>query len=57
MELDHSGFSTQGATIYAGNIGNNAYILQVSAMGVRLLQGGLAYFYYLRYLEVCNVTI
>lgn len=39
MELDHSGFSTQGATIYAGNIGNNAYILQVSAMGVRLLQG------------------
>ncbi|XP_077982143.1 cleavage and polyadenylation specificity factor subunit 1-like [Glandiceps talaboti] len=39
MELDHSGFSTQGPTVYAGNIGNNAYILQVSPMGVRLLEG------------------
>lgn len=40
MELDHSGFSTQGSTVYSGNIGNNSYIVQVSAMGVRLLQGG-----------------
>ena len=40
MELDHSGFSTQGPTVYAGNIGNNKYIIQVSAMGVRLLDGG-----------------
>ena len=40
MELDHSGFSTQGPTVYAGNIGNNKYIIQVSAMGVRLLEGG-----------------
>ncbi|XP_070574061.1 cleavage and polyadenylation specificity factor subunit 1-like [Ptychodera flava] len=39
MELDHSGFSTQGPTVFAGNIGNNAYILQVSPMGVRLLEG------------------
>ena len=40
MELDHSGFSTQTPTIFAGNIGNNRYIVQVSPMGVRLLEGG-----------------
>ncbi|XP_060076994.1 cleavage and polyadenylation specificity factor subunit 1-like [Ylistrum balloti] len=39
MELDHSGFSTQTATIFAGNIGNDKYIIQVSATGVRLLEG------------------
>lgn len=39
MELDHSGFSTQTPTIFAGNIGNNRYIVQVSPMGVRLLEG------------------
>ncbi|KAK7575512.1 hypothetical protein V9T40_011798 [Parthenolecanium corni] len=38
-ELDQSGFSTQGPTIFAGNLGNNKYILQVTQMGVRLLQG------------------
>ncbi|XP_071959341.1 cleavage and polyadenylation specificity factor subunit 1-like [Antedon mediterranea] len=38
-ELDQSGFSTQGPTVYAGNLGNNKYILQVSQMGVRLLEG------------------
>ena len=40
MELDHSGFSTQTATVYAGNIGGEKYILQVSDTGIRLLQGG-----------------
>lgn len=39
MELDHSGFSTQTATIYAGNIGDNKFIIQVSPSGVRLLEG------------------
>ncbi|XP_041375883.1 cleavage and polyadenylation specificity factor subunit 1-like isoform X2 [Gigantopelta aegis] len=39
MELDHSGFSTETATIFAGNIGDNNYILQVSTNGVRLLEG------------------
>ncbi|KAF5903677.1 cleavage and polyadenylation specificity factor subunit 1, partial [Clarias magur] len=39
MELDTSGFATQGPTVYAGNIGNNKYIIQVSPMGIRLLQG------------------
>jgi len=38
-ELDQSGFSTQGPTIFAGNLGHNKYILQVTQMGVRLLQG------------------
>ncbi|XP_014260039.1 cleavage and polyadenylation specificity factor subunit 1 [Cimex lectularius] len=38
-ELDHSGFNTHGPTIFAGNVGNNKYIVQVSTMGVRLLHG------------------
>ncbi|XP_048576873.1 cleavage and polyadenylation specificity factor subunit 1 isoform X2 [Nematostella vectensis] len=39
MEVDQSGFSTQCATIYAGNFGNGSYILQVTPLGVRLLEG------------------
>ncbi|NXI44787.1 CPSF1 factor, partial [Galbula dea] len=39
MELDTSGFATQGPTVYAGNIGDNRYILQVSPLGIRLLEG------------------
>ncbi|XP_060568895.1 cleavage and polyadenylation specificity factor subunit 1-like [Ruditapes philippinarum] len=39
QELDHSGFSTQTATIYAGNVGEGRYILQVSSGGIRLLDG------------------
>ncbi|XP_043489722.1 cleavage and polyadenylation specificity factor subunit 1 isoform X1 [Polistes fuscatus] len=38
-EVDQSGFSTQGSTIYAGNLGANRYIVQVTQMGIRLLQG------------------
>uniref|UniRef100_A0A1B6G369 Cleavage and polyadenylation specificity factor subunit 1 n=3 Tax=Proconiini TaxID=565685 RepID=A0A1B6G369_9HEMI len=38
-EIDNSGFNTQGPTIYAGNLGSNKYVIQVSQMGVRLLQG------------------
>lgn len=40
MELDTSGFATQGPTVFAGNIGENKYIIQVSPMGIRLLEGG-----------------
>ena len=29
-ELDQSGFNTLGPTIYAGNLGSNKYIIQVS---------------------------
>ena len=39
-ELDHSGFSTQTTTIYAGNVGGDRYILQVSDTSLRLLEGG-----------------
>ncbi|XP_048338213.1 cleavage and polyadenylation specificity factor subunit 1-like, partial [Sphaerodactylus townsendi] len=39
MELDTSGFATQGPTVYAGNIGENRYIVQVSPLGIRLLEG------------------
>lgn len=38
-EVDQSGFSTEGATVYAGNLGSNKFIIQVSQLGVRLLQG------------------
>ncbi|XP_034934002.1 cleavage and polyadenylation specificity factor subunit 1 [Chelonus insularis] len=38
-EVDHSGFSTQSTTVFAGNLGANRYIVQVTQMGVRLLQG------------------
>ncbi|KAM3858249.1 cleavage and polyadenylation specificity factor subunit 1 [Diretmus argenteus] len=38
-ELDTSGFATQGPTVFAGNIGDNKYIIQVSPMGIRLLEG------------------
>ncbi|XP_058806106.1 cleavage and polyadenylation specificity factor subunit 1 isoform X2 [Phymastichus coffea] len=34
-----NGFSTQGTTIFAGNLGSNRYIIQVTQAGVRLLQG------------------
>ena len=40
MELDTSGFATQGPTVFAGNIGENRYIVQVSPLGIRLLEGG-----------------
>lgn len=39
-EVDESGFSTQASTVFAGNLGNNDHIVQVSPMGVRLLKGG-----------------
>lgn len=38
-EIDNSGFSTAGPTVYAANLGNNKYIVQVTTMAVRLLQG------------------
>ncbi|KAK2503085.1 hypothetical protein MC885_018772 [Smutsia gigantea] len=39
MELDTSGFATQGPTVFAGNIGDSRYIVQVSPLGIRLLEG------------------
>ncbi len=40
MELDHSGYQTSSATIYAGNLGDNQYILQVTPSGASLMDGG-----------------
>ena len=37
-ELDSSGFCTAGPTIFAGNLGENRFIVQVTADSVRLLQ-------------------
>ncbi|KAI1285461.1 Cleavage and polyadenylation specificity factor subunit 1 [Halotydeus destructor] len=39
VELEQSGFSTQSPTLYAGNVGNNRYILQICTTTVRLLDG------------------
>ncbi|XP_073233775.1 cleavage and polyadenylation specificity factor subunit 1-like [Porites lutea] len=39
MELDHSGFTSQYPTVFAGNLGNGKYILQVTPQGIRLLEG------------------
>jgi hypothetical protein len=39
MELEVSGLYTQGPTVFAGNIGNNQFVIQVSAHGIRLLEG------------------
>ncbi|XP_066019502.1 cleavage and polyadenylation specificity factor subunit 1-like [Pocillopora verrucosa] len=39
MELDHSGFTSQYPTVFAGNLGNGKYILQVTPQGVSLLEG------------------
>ena len=38
-ELDQSGFYTEGPTVYCGNMGNNAFIIQVATNAVRLLDG------------------
>lgn len=37
MELDHSGFTSQYPTVFAGNLGNGKYILQV-VLVLRLFQ-------------------
>ncbi|XP_057671339.1 cleavage and polyadenylation specificity factor subunit 1 [Diorhabda carinulata] len=38
-EIDNTGFATNGPTVYTGNLGNNKYIVQVTTVSVRLLQG------------------
>lgn len=40
MELDQSSFCTDAPTIFAGNIGDANLIVQVTAKGVRLMEGG-----------------
>ncbi|XP_015127450.1 cleavage and polyadenylation specificity factor subunit 1 [Diachasma alloeum] len=38
-EVENSGFGTQGRTIFAGNLGANRFIVQITQISVRLLQG------------------
>ncbi|EFA00240.2 cleavage and polyadenylation specificity factor subunit 1 isoform X2 [Tribolium castaneum] len=38
-EIDNTGFATHIPTVYAGNLGNLKYIVQVTSSAVRLLQG------------------
>lgn len=57
MELDTSGFATQGPTVFAGNIGDNKYIIQVSPMGIRLLEGGkIVYQKWLKKVKQLTIT-
>lgn len=38
-EVDNTGFRADGPTVYAANLGNNKYIVQVTTAALRLLQG------------------
>ena len=38
-ELDQSGFATQSATVFAGNVG--PFIIQATRTDIRLLKGGM----------------
>ena len=38
-ELDQSGFATQSATVFAGNVGS--YIIQATRTDIRLLKGSM----------------
>lgn len=38
-EIDNTGFATDGPTVFAGNLGNNKYIVQITTVAVRLLAG------------------
>ncbi|KAJ8942077.1 hypothetical protein NQ318_004102 [Aromia moschata] len=38
-EIDNTGFATHCPTVFAGNLGNNKYIVHVTTVAIRLLQG------------------
>lgn len=40
-EIDNTGFSTHQPTVYAGNLGNNRFVVQVTTISVKLLQGAV----------------
>uniref|UniRef100_A0A8D8U9P9 Cleavage and polyadenylation specificity factor subunit 1 n=1 Tax=Cacopsylla melanoneura TaxID=428564 RepID=A0A8D8U9P9_9HEMI len=56
-ELDSSGFTTHCPTVFAGNIGNNKYIVQVTAMAVHLLQDAELTQTVTLEIESCVVTV
>ncbi|XP_050311770.1 LOW QUALITY PROTEIN: cleavage and polyadenylation specificity factor subunit 1 [Anthonomus grandis grandis] len=40
-EIDNTGFATHQATVFAGNLGQNKFCVQVTTISVRLLQGAV----------------
>ena len=52
MELDQSGFDTQSPTLYAGNIGDDKYIIQITKLDIRLMEGSK----YDVHVHVCETT-
>ncbi|KAM3957206.1 cleavage and polyadenylation specificity factor subunit 1 [Aphomia sociella] len=40
-EVDNSGFMTSAPTIFAGNLGNNKYMVQVTTTAIRLISNGV----------------
>ena len=52
MELDQSGFDTQSPTLYAGNIGDDKYIIQITKLDIRLMEGS-EYDIHIRETTIC----
>ncbi|XP_045455105.1 cleavage and polyadenylation specificity factor subunit 1 [Melitaea cinxia] len=40
-EVDNSGFMTSSPTVFAGNLGNNKFMVQVTTSAIRLLRNGV----------------
>ncbi|XP_013147048.1 PREDICTED: cleavage and polyadenylation specificity factor subunit 1 [Papilio polytes] len=40
-EVDNSGFMTGAPTVFAGNLGNNKYMVQVTTTAIRLIRNGV----------------
>ncbi|XP_045540280.1 cleavage and polyadenylation specificity factor subunit 1 isoform X2 [Papilio machaon] len=40
-EVDNSGFMTGSPTVFAGNLGNNKYMVQVTTTAIRLIRNGV----------------
>ncbi|CAB3240456.1 unnamed protein product [Arctia plantaginis] len=40
-EVDNSGFMTASPTIFAGNLANNKFMVQVTTVGIRLIKNGV----------------
>ncbi|XP_045761794.1 cleavage and polyadenylation specificity factor subunit 1 isoform X1 [Maniola jurtina] len=40
-EVDNSGFMTSAPTIFAGNLGNNKFMVQVTTLAIRLVRNGV----------------
>lgn len=54
-EVDNSGFMTASPTIFAGNLANNKFMVQVTTVGIRLIKS--EYFDWLWTYVDCNFVI